>query len=892
VSTSNPCTDCTQDPQVVGNPPNQSTVTYRVDDFTGFRRALLQPRADESALSGWRPAPGDLGLQVLEWWAYLADILTFYNERIANESYLGTAELPASVSGLVALLGYQPRPGIAATGLLAASRRAGRPQEPLAIPEGTQFSSQATPSVPSQTFEATASSSYTGESNAVAIPPPDTDLLTTDAATGDQSVLLEGTVTGIKPGDSLLLMERGWAGADDNWAWVTVAAVAPAPNPYGRANTRVALNSVNWGPVLTPFERGVFEYSGIEQVGIESVLDTQSELGDVAKLGDIAESSLPTMELRESRVLSGSAISAVFSGAKLATSLVEAKPVITDLSGRGRPVIQHPSKPPSIDLSHQASGYRLLKPRQAAAIWSQTSDGAVVGSYPSMSVRLSAVIRSIAPRDVVLFDAGSGGIALAQVATATDELLTEQYPDSTSVKPSPPDIVLPHTLLGVTLASESDGRAVGGLPPTSTAVRHAFRDVGTLIPTPATSLTSLPVVVTVPTPADFAVPAIGCNAFLADGTGTGIPVFAKPAGGNSVQLTAVTTTPESFSLQAPIQLLIDLLEISQGTTVPAEALGTGNATIANQTFKLKNSPLTYLAAADGYASPLQVAVDGVYWTEVDSVYGQAADATIFTVSQQSDGSSVVRFGDGLDGARLPTGCQVVATYRYGSGATSPPAGRLTTILKPQPNLASVQNPVGVAGGDDPEQPGSIRTNAPKSVLTFGRAISADDYQAVAAQAPGVTRASAFWTWDAASQRTLVKVYVGDDPAAAGLAAAALSGSEDPNRPVAVVQATPITLDVACTLVVSPRYVTADVGAAAQGTLTELFSPGNMPIGATLYSSQIEAALQVPGAVAVHGLSVLAGTAPAFSGPVAATIPGEGAYFTLGSISITAVSGDG
>ena len=326
--------------------------------------------------------------------------------------------------------------------------------------------------------------------------------------------------------------------------------------------------------------------------------------------------------------------------------------------------------------------------------------------------------------------------------------------------------------------------------------------------------------------------------------------------------------------------------------MPAETLGTGNATVANQTFTLKNSPLTYLAAGDGYASTLAVAVDGVYWTEVDSVYGQAADAMIFTVSQQSDGSSVVRFGDGLQGARLRTGSQVIATYRYGAGATGPPAGRLTTILKPQPNLASVQNPVAVAGGADPEQPSSIRTNAPTSVLTFGRAISADDYQAVAAQAPGVTRASAFWTWDAVSQRTLVKVYVGDGPAAAGLAAAALSGSEDPNRPVAVVQATPITLDVACTVVVSPRYVTADAGDAAKAALTALFSPGRMPIGATLYSSQIEAALQVPGAVAVQGLSVLAGTEPAFAGPVAAAIPGEGAYFTLGSSSITAVSADG
>ena len=67
------------DPRVVSNPPGLPEISYRVDDFTGFRRALLRPLAGEQAIGAWRPAPGDLGLQVLEWWAYLADVLTFYN---------------------------------------------------------------------------------------------------------------------------------------------------------------------------------------------------------------------------------------------------------------------------------------------------------------------------------------------------------------------------------------------------------------------------------------------------------------------------------------------------------------------------------------------------------------------------------------------------------------------------------------------------------------------------------------------------------------------------------------------------------------------------------------------------------------------------------------------
>jgi uncharacterized phage protein gp47/JayE len=257
----------------------------------------------------------------------------------------------------------------------------------------------------------------------------------------------------------------------------------------------------------------------------------------------------------------------------------------------------------------------------------------------------------------------------------------------------------------------------------------------------------------------------------------------------------------------------------------------------------------------------------------------------------------VRFGDGLNGARLPTGGRVVASYRYGAGAAAPPAGRLTTILKPQPNLAAVHNPVAVWGGADAEQPGDVRRNAPESVLTFGRAISADDYETVAALAPGVTRARSYWTWDATSQRSLVKVYVGDDAGAATSARSALAGADDPNRPVAVVQAIPIPVSVACTLLIASDRVAADVIAAAGVALgdpaTGLFGPASMAIGQPLYTSQVEAALLVDGVDAVRGLSIRAAGGEIFSSePVGRADPGEGSFYVLAQSSIAAVADDG
>ena len=58
----------------------------------------------------------------------------------------------------------------------------------------------------------------------------------------------------------------------------------------------------------------------------------------------------------------------------------------------------------------------------------------------------------------------------------------------------------------------------------------------------------------------------------------------------------------------------------------------GDAATPNQEFTLKKSPLTYLQSGGGYASTLQVWVDGVEWTEAQSFYGQPKDATRYLVS--------------------------------------------------------------------------------------------------------------------------------------------------------------------------------------------------------------------------------------------------------------------
>jgi predicted phage baseplate assembly protein len=312
--------------------------------------------------------------------------------------------------------------------------------------------------------------------------------------------------------------------------------------------------------------------------------------------------------------------------------------------------------------------------------------------------------------------------------------------------------------------------------------------------------------------------------------------------------------------------------------------------VINQSFTLAKSPLTYLSSGAGWTSTLSVHVDGIQWQEVPSFYGQGPDARVFVVTRSADQSvTTLTFGDGANGARLPTGSgNVVADYRYGSGAASPPAGRLTTIGQPQPNLAAMLNPVAVSGGTDPQSPDDVRVDAPASVATFGRAISASDYELVAARAPGVSRAAASWVFDPGRQRTLVSLWVGDDEAAVSAARAALIGAEDPNRPIVVIPAIGIELALSCQLVVAADQEVAPVVALATSAVGNgaggLFSPTRMGIGQRLYRSAVTAALSVPGVVAVHDLQIT-GTPTPF-GEFAD--PGSGTFFDLPPPSVQVV----
>ena len=141
-------------PLAIFNRPGLPRIDYRIGTYGAFRDAMIRAAARQPALLRWTARDdGDLGMALLDCWAYVADILTFYSERAANESFLRTARLRDSVQRLAALLGYRLAPGVSATARLAFTLDAGHA---LALAPGLRVKSVPGPGERAVTFETSA----------------------------------------------------------------------------------------------------------------------------------------------------------------------------------------------------------------------------------------------------------------------------------------------------------------------------------------------------------------------------------------------------------------------------------------------------------------------------------------------------------------------------------------------------------------------------------------------------------------------------------------------------------------------------------------------------------------------------------------------------------------
>lgn len=190
----------------------------------------------------------------------------------------------------------------------------------------------------------------------------------------------------------------------------------------------------------------------------------------------------------------------------------------------------------------------------------------------------------------------------------------------------------------------------------------------------------------------------------------------------------------------------NVARVSHGKTVE-EVLGHSDGITPFLRFALKEKPLTHLPGPGGGEPALELRVGGVLWTRVEDFHDSDADDRHYLLQRDEAAATSVVFGDGQRGAIPPAGKRhVTARYRVGLGrAGNAEARRVSRIKKAHPLLSRAYNPLRVGGGADPAGAREIRAQAACFIKTFDRAVSAQDHADLALLFPGVARAAAYLT---------------------------------------------------------------------------------------------------------------------------------------------------
>lgn len=835
-------------PEEIRNRPGLTAIRYRIGTFSGFRQAMIEAISTAKVevdgnqlrpLENWTARAGDdYGIAVLEMWAYLADILTFYQERIANESFLRTALLRESVLRLAALLDYEPAPGVAATAHLAFTLEKDRQ---VKVPFGLLVQSVPGQDEEPQKFEAAETVAADARLNSVRVfprPQPHDPLARNSVGGILRPVEGPDEAAEPAPGDGLVIFSGGSA--------VFPIEAVRSERPFGSvAEARGFLDGIGFsldalaggtpgtrraGMRMVRFfdpaaagwvgatgrrrdvgerlmEREVARLAGVPEVGDGGVEEKEVQGIETTDGLRTLSWSPPIQSDGRSRVFEWSRKLRLF-GYNAPESYMQAEPVSGSTEIRWRLVRAgdkdygfgvFSTRQLNLDALYDLKvGARLLI---SAPDFTQIATVTAVNQTSDSKGPLNATVSRITLADSVHAIADLRQVVIYELAGPEVELWDRR---------------LPATISGSTVyipANRLDGVEPG---------RTLLLDDGQGLPQ---------VVAVTRTTMEEGYLEISFT-----------PPLARPLDGETAVLYG------------------NVARATHGETVAGEVLGGGTASATFQSFRIRKSPVTFVpqpGAPHGAANTLEVRIGGVLWHEVDTLFDRDKVERVYTTAVDDENAMTARFGNGVEGARLPTGRNnVVAAYRQGLGRDgNVRAGALTTLLDRPVGLKSVTNPAEARGGADPESLDEARTNAPNTVRTFGRIVSLRDFEDAAREFAGVAKARAAPGWDSLEQ--VVRLTVAGDDGAAITGEPKknlekdLNSRRDANRKLVVETYERVFVRVEAVIYVDPDFVGEDVRAAARTALLDHFAFDSQDLGQPIHLSDVYRTLQdVGGVVAV------------------------------------------
>ena len=755
------------------NRPGLSQIAYRIGTHAAFLETMtarltgfyLEKQDEQGIISKVYPLAGlttrdagDPALALLDAWATVADVLTFYQERIANEGYLRTAIERRSVVELARLVGYKPRPGVAASVFLAYHIDANTPEEVL-IPAGSRTQSIPGPDELPQSFETSDDLKAKAQWNN--LKPRLVQAQTRDSIEDDSRVYLKGLSTHIRVNDALLI-DFG----EQQPVFKQVVDVLADTD-----NNRTLISFIE--PLAPPF-------IPVPVVGImqQLVLPASVQPANQFQLRQnlIGQFAIPNDDLLQN---TGSAVTATLNAD--GPDIRPAAQAGYSMLGAFAPVLKDHLATATASVKLTDKAIKVYQLGIKAALFGHNLPLPVDGECPSGN----------SGGDVIFLSANAGSnpgyLRILALDAEYQNIKTGAY---VAVKigfaePLPAKITAIDTLtLGGPQTGDLGFFATCPTTTSSTAYEQTTVTVSEPIKSKVTVLTldtdwittedkpeeiiknttvyiqnghpelaEEPIIKPVCGGTDEIIELDGFYSGLEAGRWVIVSGERHEVAGvrfsELALLASVTHSRENLpdeNLHTYIRLAEKLAYCFKRDTVTIygnvvkathgetrlEVLGSGNGAEALQTFALKQKPLTYISAANpsGIASTLKVFVNNIEWHETDSLAGLAANDRVFISKIDNDDKTSLTFGNGKQGSRLPSGVENIrAEYRNGIGrAGNVKAEQISLLLSKPLGVKEVINPLRASGGADKESRDQARQNIPLAVKALDRLVSTQDYE--------------------------------------------------------------------------------------------------------------------------------------------------------------------
>ncbi len=851
-------------PLPTANRPGLSALRYRAGTHGAFLESMQArlssmsvdaPGADGQTIETFQPLlglttrdAGDAAIALLDSWATVGDVLTFYQERIANEGYLRCATERRSILELARLVGYALRPGVASTVYLAYTLD-DKQVDPVEIPVGARAQSIPGPGELPQSFETAEKVAARREWNNLPVRRHQPQNVTLDNIESLPELYVAGTETNLKTGDNLLFVfDRGW----DQYRVRTVAQIE---GQFDEKRTRIRLvpdtkqqqKSKNAKTSLTADITNPAQF--VKQLLIEPILQARNSLQLNRSLGRSAQKGSdvqPQLLVNFAPRLKDSFYSA-WSNADVneaapALLAVYALRVAAPLFGASV------SKLPTYEPGTGNNACKI-KPRKDWEEWDLDGETSKV-------LFLDRVYEVILPGGYVVISTQGSSNATPKVFPVKDAQTTSRSAYGISGKTTQ-----------LTFESEWWTPATDTMATLRKTLVYAQSEALTLAEEPMPvevqeqdiELTGLFKELT----SGRWVILSGERADIPGVTGVKVSELLMIAGlkhdydpslpGDKIHTTLSLATPLAYRYRRDtLSIYGNVVKATHGET-RNETLGSGDGSQALQSFVLKQPPLTFVPAPNpsGVDSTLKVYVNDVEWHETDTLAGLGPKDRNFVTKTDDAAKTAVIFGNGKEGSRLPTGREnIKAVYRNGIGRGGNVLAEQISILMTRPlGVKEVINPLRASGGADKESRDQARENAPLAVMALDRLVSVQDYADFTRTFAGIGKAHARRLSDGQRELLHLTIAGADDIPIDPVSdlyrnlLLALRQFGDPGLAIRVDLRELKVLTLSAKVRLAPDYLWEPVATAIRATLLDVFGFQRRALGQPALLSEVISVIQ-------------------------------------------------